>query len=262
MRQITKDRLARIDAKVIELQEEFRLQFAYEQKLDAENPTRKDFFAKAHGSKAVQLKVQQLLDQREQIINKELFGSMKQSRYNQGLEERKFNYHEAIQLQAEYVHQLTTLVMTDSENLLAIKQKRVQLGNQNRIVAIHKNSLEKWLLKEKTLHVLPEVKDETLTFQDKIDIQANEKAMDLDIDVEIKQAIDFNQKLKENGGRFKTADTPSAFELLSGGAKMEPLSSAEQERVMQKHLNVVIEDSAPLTQEEIDALNNQAVFED
>ena len=154
MRQIYKDRIARIEAEIAELQELFKIYYAREQ--EAETQGRKLFFGAANSSKAVQERVQQLLDKREQVANKAIFGTVKQSKFKQVLADRQFNYENALEDKHAIWEDLAFALANGNES--EVNRLKTKLGNMNRTISIYKRALDYWKDKERSVIIVPDYK--------------------------------------------------------------------------------------------------------
>src|SRR5271163_1565259 len=167
MRQVIKDRIARIDTKIAECQELYKVKFKQEN-----DPTSGKLFNASTGTKALERKIQELLDEKEQILDKAIFGSIKQSKFDRGLEDRQENLNFSLSEQREITTQLAQALADD--DISEAKRLRVKLGNCNRIVAIYQNSLNSWMKKKETVVAEREREVNTLTVKERQAVHAIE----------------------------------------------------------------------------------------
>lgn len=168
MRQVIKDRIARLDVKISELQERYKVT------------------TKASFQKNIEHEIARLLEQKEELYNKAIFGSMNQSKYDIGLEDRQFNLNNALDEQRVVTEQMTAALF--AQNLEEAKVLRIKLGNCNRIVAIYQNSLNHWINKKKSLVMEKERK--VVSIKDEREI----KKIETPIDEEILSIINSTKK--------------------------------------------------------------------
>jgi hypothetical protein len=127
MRQVVKDRLARIDERIRELQELY-------------NNTSKESFKKNY-----LYEIQRLCDKKDEIANHAIFGSLNMSKYQHGLQERQMNLEGAIEEQKAIADDILLCMEDPSPDLARLKRLRAKIGNCNRIIAIYRKSLESWI---------------------------------------------------------------------------------------------------------------------
>src|SRR5271156_4880497 len=132
MRQVIKDRIARLDAQITELQELYKTKFTVDG-------------SKAFGLKSIELKIHELVAKRGEIIDRALFAPIGKNKYEIGLADRQANYDDSLEEQKVYMDSLAQAVKDG--DLETARRYRVKLGNCNRIVAIYKNSLDTWTAK-------------------------------------------------------------------------------------------------------------------
>lgn len=152
MKQIDKDRIARIDAEIERYQEMFKIRYALESAPDY----KREAFDAHHNSASIQRKVQELLEKREKLLNRAIFGSMKKSAWERKVEERRFNYEAAMEEQQYYIDEIADALRRGDE--IELNTLRRKLNEANRLSAIYKKSLTFILDKKQTVQFTSEYK--------------------------------------------------------------------------------------------------------
>jgi DNA repair ATPase RecN len=204
MRQIVKDRVARIDSEIALLKEEFAIRYAAEQ--DDLNTGKRRFFGTANGSKMIFERVEALNAKREAVINKAIFGSMQQTKYERGLEDRKFNYEQAMLVQKNLMDDLSAVMMKQPFDEQRARELRRQLGNANRAVAVYSTSLSKWIEKKQHIQITLNPTPLTVVEQDALE------NTQVDPDSDVQDAI--NAILAKRTGSVVMASNKVGMDLL------------------------------------------------
>lgn len=127
MRQVVKDRLGRIDEQIARLQELY--------KTATKESLRKNFL----------YEIQRLCEKKDDITNKEIFGTIRLDKYQRGLEDRKAKLDDALEERNLYTEDIVLAMQEIPVDVARITRLKNRLGNCNRIVAIYQNSLDSWI---------------------------------------------------------------------------------------------------------------------
>jgi len=141
MKQVIKDRIARIDKEIDELVVQCNAALEREREMEG-----KIFFANASGSKGLLARIQALTEKKEEITDKALYGSMAKTKFERGMEDRQTNLAAAQAEALDIARQFGEAALAGDTELA--KELKHKLGNANRIVAIYENSLDNWKNKE------------------------------------------------------------------------------------------------------------------
>ena len=129
MRQVVKDRLARLDDRIKQLQDSYA------------SATKESF------KKNYLYEIERLCEKKEEITNHAIFGTINMSKYQFGLQERQMNYNNSVEEQKEIADAIALELLESVVNVNRIKHLKAKLGNCNRIIAIYRSSLDNWIAK-------------------------------------------------------------------------------------------------------------------
>lgn len=175
MRQVVKDRVARIDKEIGEIQELYKL--AYER----EKSSSKQFFSSAYGTKVLEEKCQALIEKKEEILAKAIFGSLSQDKFERVLEDRMFNYECAMEELKILTTELREIAATTPEDSGKIKEISGKIGAKNRIVAVYKASVDNWMAKKISIQEKRTVKANVVKYKEMQEITRIEAGPDPEV---------------------------------------------------------------------------------
>src|ERR1700688_2360914 len=162
MRQVVKDRLARIDEQITRLQGQYKTAV-------------KDSF-----KKNILYEIERLCEKKDTIANHAIFGRVNMSKYQHGLTERQMNLDGAIEEQKAISEDIVLCLQDTPIDVARIKRLRAKLGNCNRIVAIYQNSMDTWIRKGATTAIIqPNV--DVLNVKERQGIAAEQQPVDDEI---------------------------------------------------------------------------------